>query len=92
LIESGAHPFKYEENTGSTALHFAAGNNDIYMIDYLLKLDKHITVDIQSLQGFTPAGFSCLEGRLDSLNLLLEYGADMKIKNSRGESCYDVIL
>ena len=51
------------------------------MIDYLLKLNKHITVDMQTANGFTPAALACMGNRFDSLNLLLEHGADMMIKN-----------
>ena len=36
LIESGAQPHQGKTN-GTTALHYAAGNNDLLMIDYLLQ-------------------------------------------------------
>jgi ankyrin repeat protein len=78
LIEQGASPLIPKAN-GLTIYHFAAANNDLLMLDYLMKLNRHFHIDIKNSEGKTPASLASYFGHMDCINLLLENGADLRI-------------
>ena len=45
LVESGAST-NLSTNSGDTVFHYAAANNDLHMLDYIVKLEQHYSVDI----------------------------------------------
>jgi len=47
LIESGASPIKAKKN-GMNLFHLAASNNDVRMLDFALRQERHYTVDMQN--------------------------------------------
>jgi ankyrin repeat protein len=85
------------ETQNSSALHLAAQISNSKMVEYLLK--KHnVNVNFKDEKGNTPLKL-CLdccgggfgegiteEARLKTIEVLLNYGADPKLKNNSGES------
>ena len=62
------------------------------MLDYLIKLEKHATLDLQNHEGWTPAHLAGALNNFDSLNLLMEHGASITLKHSHKLSCYEEIV
>ena len=86
LIRHGAM-LHHQDGAGYGLMHYAAMNNDVRMLDYALRLRQHTSVDIRGIEdGRTPAQLACSESHLDSLNLLLEHGASLHIKDKAGAS------
>jgi ankyrin repeat protein len=84
LIENGAHILKPSENDGMTALHIAAGSNDIHLLDFLLTElgeDAKRHVNLGNNEGWTPMHMACFLNNFDTVNLLLEYGGEMDKAN-----------
>ena len=74
--------------TGIRYLHLAASNNDVHLLEYGLSLKKNQAVDVQTDSGWTAAQHASLLNNWDSLNLLLEYGADLTIENEEGTNAF----
>lgn len=83
LLEKGAEPNK----PGWTALHYAAsiGNNEIVQ----LLLDKSAYIDAESPNRTTPLMMAARAGRILTVKLLLDEGADATLKNDLGMSAID---
>ena len=81
---------------GLTPLHFAASNNDVRFIDYVLndlyQNNAQQIVNIENSHGWTPAHFASYLNKFDSLNLLIENGADLARRNGNGFSCFDEVI
>ena len=58
-------------------LHSASSSNDLKTIEYLVKECK-VSVNSKGQDGWTPAHFSGFMNNFDSLNLLIELGADLE--------------
>jgi hypothetical protein len=89
LLKHYADPNKLM-HTGMSALIYASGEGHVEILRALLKhgakTDAHLHLHGSSLQGYTALHFACLQGRTDSVQLLLEYGADPSVKDSKGLS------
>ena len=85
-MENGAQLLKPKKNDGLTSVHFAASNNDIHLLDYILCESKNpkSVANLASTEGWTPGHFAGFLNNFDSLNLLLESGADLTLKNNNG--------
>lgn len=83
LIERGADVNK----TGWTALHYAATGGHLAIIELLL--EHHAYIDAESPNGTTPLMMAAQYGSIDAVRLLLEAGADPKLKNQLGLSAID---
>jgi ankyrin repeat protein len=77
------------DSDGGTALHYAALGNKAEAIRMLL--DNYYTnVDYADTEtGVTPLMSGALKGSIDAVKILLEYGADMSIKDMDGKTAYD---
>jgi len=67
-----------------TALHIAAGSNDIHLLDFLLTElgeDAKRHVNIGNNEGWTPMHMACFLNNFDTVNLLLEHGGEMDKTN-----------
>lgn len=93
LVESGASLLKSKKD-GLTSVHFAASNNDIHFLDYIMEQvdNKEKVANIKTADGWTPAHYAGFLGNFDSLNLLIENGADLKARNSNQLSTFDEIV
>lgn len=83
LLEKGAEPNK----PGWTALHYAAsiGNNEIVQ----LLLDHSAYIDAESPNKTTPLMMAARAGKIMTIKLLLDEGADATLKNELGMSAID---
>ena len=94
LVENGANLMKAKKDDGLVSIHFAASNNDVHLLDYILSQadnTKRIS-NITNNEGWTPAHFAGFLNNFDSLNLLIENGAELNEKNKNGLSCFDEIV
>jgi uncharacterized protein len=73
--------------TGWTPLHYAATNGHLEMI--LKLLQHHAYIDAPSPNGTTPLMMAAHYGNPKAVQLLLEEGADPRIKNHLGLSALD---
>ena len=72
---------------GWTALHYAATGGHADIIQLLL--DQSAYIDAESPNGSTPLMMAARYGNLKSVQLLIEEGADVLIKNQLGLSALD---
>ncbi|SFG12677.1 hypothetical protein SAMN05518865_108231 [Duganella sp. CF458] len=64
---------------GWTALHYAAAAGDLEIMKLLL--ERHAYIDAASPTGTTPLMLAAREGQEDAVKLLLEEGANAKLKD-----------
>lgn len=83
LLDKEAEP----NTTGWTALHYAAaiGNDQIVQ----LLLDASAYIDAGSPNQTTPLMMAAREGKIFTVKLLLDSGADLTIKNNLGMNAID---
>jgi ankyrin repeat protein len=71
------------------ALHWAVTVNNVPLLDFYIKrLGKEAPrlINVKNLSGWTPIHIACVMNKMDSVNLLLSYGADIHIKTPTGNS------
>ena len=83
LVLNGADITKAKKKDGTTCLHIAAGTNDIHLMDYIIRslASKKELINRRNNEGWIPAHIAGFLNNFDSLNLLLENGADLLAKN-----------
>lgn len=81
LLDRGASPL-VTESTGRGALHFAAENNDVELIQRLILLFKHL--DILNHEGQTPLHVAAWYACTESAQLLLKNGANPACTTANG--------
>lgn len=84
LLDKEAEP----NNTGWTALHYAAaiGNDEIVQ----MLLDASAYIDAGSPNNTTPIMMAARAGKIMTVKLLLDSGADVTLKNDLGMSAIDL--
>ena len=72
----------------------AATINDVHVVDFILESveDPQRAVNTATDEGWTPAHFAGFLNNFDSLNLLLEAGADLSKQSNVGMSVVDEII
>ena len=83
LIDRGAHIVKQ----GWSPIHYAATGPDTSVVKLLL--DKGAPIDARSPNGSTPLMMAAQYGAEASVELLLQRGADPRLRNDRGLSAVD---
>ena len=78
LLDKGAQV----NQTGWTALHYAAAAGDNAIVRILL--DRYAYIDAESPTRITPLMFAAREGQDATVKLLLEEGADATLKSAHG--------
>lgn len=78
LLAAGAEVSLGKEKK-STALHYAASNNDFTLI--LRLLDLGCGTDVRDAKGATPAYWAARAGNDEALHLLLEFDANVNVKD-----------
>jgi uncharacterized protein len=86
LIEHGANVNTRDFFGGNAALHFAAKNYSIELLQLLLK--NKAEIDIKDINGYTPLSKAVLNssGKGQAIQLLLLHGADRNSKNNQDVS------
>jgi len=90
LLEHGADP-KISEPLGHNALMLAAQKGHIEILQDLLKRDASY-IDQKNQQGWTALMLAVRYGHLDVVKLLLDYQADMNVKNAAGTQALHIAL
>jgi len=75
MIKRGAHV----NQTGWTALHYAATAGSVEITNILL--EQHAYIDAESPSGMTPLMMAAREGKEEVVELLLKEGADATLKD-----------
>jgi len=82
-MRHGLNLMQVNKMDGMSILHLSAATNDVPMLDLVFdtykkqnKTTKDL-VNLEAMTGVTPMQLACLEGNFDSVNLLMEYGADL---------------
>ena len=70
--------------TGNTLLIFVADQGDASMAAILLNAQSNLDLDIQNADGVTALMVASRRGKLDTVNLLLEAGADFTLEDGNG--------
>jgi len=83
LIDHGASIVKH----GWSPIHYAATGPDTAVVKLLL--DKGAPIDARSPNGSTPLMMAAQYGAETSVDLLLQRGADPRLRNDRGLSAVD---
>lgn len=79
---------EYVDNSGTTALHWAARNNHYDMLRVMIEkgVDVNITEDSPANPGNTPLHTACIYGSAEAAKILEESGANDSIQNVDGET------
>ena len=86
LIVSGNNIF-HINNYGETLLHFAARSKNSQVVERLLSLG--LDVNQQDYSGWTPLMDAVFYNNKEDVRILLEHGADTKIKNNDQKKAID---
>ena len=98
LLDAGFN-FNTRGRCGRTVLHSAVRNHEPVMLEYLLLHARRMgIIDAQDSDGRTPLDLAIREFRLWGLpstlaqvNLLVHYGSDLELKDSRGARLADIV-
>ncbi|KAH8811096.1 ankyrin repeat-containing domain protein [Xylogone sp. PMI_703] len=74
---------------GTIALHFAASNNDVIIMDIILLNGGASSVNKKTDRGNTALHFAAQRGAIEAINTLLAFGAIKTLKNSDGKTPRD---
>ena len=85
---------KGKKNDGLAPVHFAASNNDVHLLDYIITSVENpkFVSNLTNNEGWSPAHFAGFLNNFDALNLLIENGAELTAKNKNGLSILDEIV
>jgi hypothetical protein len=72
------------DQTGKTALHWAAAQGNDQLVRLLL--DHGFAIDAQDLHGHTPLHLAARNGNLSTVNFLVARGAQRALVNRQGQS------
>jgi len=86
FMDNGANPIN--ENNGNSILHTAVRSNSALITENLIN-NYHLPVDKIDKNGKTPLMWGAESNSVDTVNLLLERGADKSIKDNTGKTAYD---
>ncbi|KDO23809.1 hypothetical protein SPRG_11241 [Saprolegnia parasitica CBS 223.65] len=65
----------------SAALHFAAKNGDPVIVEEIQVTNLVVVVSCMDIALDTPLVWACIEGRDEAVRILLDHGADPRVKN-----------
>eukprot|EP01124_Arcella_intermedia_P013586 TRINITY_DN19_c0_g1_i1.p1 TRINITY_DN19_c0_g1~~TRINITY_DN19_c0_g1_i1.p1 ORF type:complete len:378 (-),score=111.14 TRINITY_DN19_c0_g1_i1:94-1227(-) len=68
----------------ATALHYAAGNGDLKILNMLLEKGAKL---LQDDKDESPLHWACLNGHLDVVKILLKVGCDPNQRGTEGNTC-----
>ena len=77
------------DSVGNTALHVAATQNDVGLIEDLI--DAGAAVDAVNARGGTALMVAAAFNRIDVVRVLLDAGANASLRNARGKTALDAL-
>lgn len=77
------------DDNGLSLIHWAADRGQDEMLRLLLKRPE-VNVNVLDEDGQTPLHYAAFCGHQKCAQVLLDAGADTKIKDGQGQTCYDV--
>eukprot|EP00127_Corallochytrium_limacisporum_P005868 Clim_evm13s214 gene=Clim_evmTU13s214 len=82
--DNGSHPLSTKDFTsGYTALHWAVKHKAEHAALQILKAQA-VSVNSQTFAGYTPLHLACMAGDGSMVTLLLQFGADCRIRDQTG--------
>lgn len=87
LIKNGANVNSVDK-TGSSPLIIASYNDNAEIVEYLLNNKAYI--DTTDEDGWTALMAACENGSYCSARILINYGANTKLKNTNNDTAYDI--
>merc|ERR1712013_940541 len=91
LLRYGADVSAKLEGDGSDALMLCVNKNHIECVEFLVQQQTNIQfINHQNTLGFTPLMIAAYNGNRAVVEILLRYGAQLKLKNNRGETAYNI--
>ena len=93
LYEMGSNPLLVNKE-GINCIHIAAANNDVQVLNFLLKKTEQVkgVVNLKSNDGWTAAHLAAIQDCYDSLNLLIERGANLFERHNSQMTVFDEIV
>ncbi|CAK5112039.1 unnamed protein product [Meloidogyne enterolobii] len=79
------------DRSSSTALHWAAYTGHFDILEILLTI-SNVAISAQNKLGDTPLHAASSKGRIECVQLLVDSGANLQIKNSQGKRPIDVAI
>ena len=95
LFESGnCDVLKAKRTDGMTPVHFAASNNDVHLMDFILEKahSAKYAANLPNKDGWTPTHMASFLNNFDALNLLLENGGDPTKENNNGLNSFQELV
>ncbi|XP_078171686.1 ankyrin repeat family protein [Carex rostrata] len=80
-------PLDSKDSQGRTALHMAAANGHLAIVDYLIK--NGADVNVTNLEKNTPLHWACLNGHMEVIKALIIAGANVSVLNSHERTPVD---
>lgn len=81
-----------QNDFGQTALHLAVRQDYRELVSFLVLARKVPCLDVGNRDGDTPLHYAAAWGRAESAEVLLQGGADMKLRNHHGNTPMDDAL
>lgn len=87
LVAAGAD-VTIPDGEGYLPIHMAADGTDLNLLSSLLRADAQ-TANAQNKHGVTPLHKACYKNNIDTVALLLTYGAKPELQDANGLSAFD---
>ncbi|KAH9641660.1 hypothetical protein HF086_005106 [Spodoptera exigua] len=88
LVKAGMDLDEPRDNQGATLLHIASANGYIKVVEYLL--EHRASTDVVDHDMWQPVHAAACWGHLEVLELLVQYGADLNVRNKHDETPADI--
>ncbi|KAJ8716007.1 hypothetical protein PYW08_013292 [Mythimna loreyi] len=88
LVKSGMDLDEPRDGQGATLLHIASANGYIKVVEYLL--EHRASTDVVDHDMWQPVHAAACWGHLEVLELLVQYGADLNVRNKHDETPADI--
>ncbi|EPQ60072.1 ankyrin [Gloeophyllum trabeum ATCC 11539] len=95
VFEKGGFDINFQDGLGNTALHYAASNGSLDVLEHILSHEECDVDPINRLEKATPLHLAVQiedpEVRKAVVESLLEAGADVTIKDKNGDTAADLL-
>ncbi|XP_028042308.1 protein phosphatase 1 regulatory subunit 16A isoform X2 [Bombyx mandarina] len=88
LVKEGMDLDEPRDNQGATLLHVASANGYMKVVEYLL--EHRASTDVVDHDMWQPVHGAACWGHFEVLELLVQYGADLNVRNKHDETPADI--